>query len=408
MESLNYSLASCSYSSPVTTIHPFARTSVITASNQQTWPPSPAPPATRHPLQNILPSDFAPPSTDFVLYDTPAAQVSTRPVRLPSAPPSRPAFNAARLNFYSNSAPSSTSAFNHPQSARPPVPLFSEANNNLTGQLPQSLTMSGTLHPAASLREPLLTPFADHGSDNSFDLNMGAGLGPAYGGAEEAIDYTASAFTSVNNNNSATAGTPRTVSPRDIFQDPYGSAPPSTAFTNLTSPDINSPFVTDDATTSPLFSSDNVNAWYSLFPENLDSNGVPVTVSVVELTNPLPMQRTVSNNSFDRSSSSASPIIVEKILGRKGSVSDSPSGGVSKPRRRKGPLPPIAVDPQDKAAVKRARNTLAARDSRQRKFDHINKLESENSQLQGRITQLVADVEKWKAIALSLGFTEPA
>jgi hypothetical protein len=251
---------------------------------------------------------------------------------------------------------------------------------------------------------------SDNGSDNSFDLNMGAGLGPAYGG-EQPIDYSMSAFTSVNTN-AATVGTPRTVSPRDIFQDPLGSAPPSAAFTNLTSPDINSPFLTDELDSSPLFRTDDATAWYSLFPENLDSNGNPAPVALAAPTGLIktghPMQRSGSNNSNDLSSSSASPIILDQSIRRKSSVNDSPSGGVSKQRRRKGPLPPIAVDPQDKAAVKRARNTLAARDSPQRKFDHINKLEGENSELRGRIVELVADVEKWKAIALGLGYDGPA
>jgi len=63
-----------------------------------------------------------------------------------------------------------------------------------------------------------------------------------------------------------------------------------------------------------------------------------------------------------------------------------------KPRRRKGPLLPITVtDPSDKAAIKRARNTMAARDSRQRKVDHVQTLER-------RIQELEANVEKYREI----------
>jgi general control protein GCN4 len=56
------------------------------------------------------------------------------------------------------------------------------------------------------------------------------------------------------------------------------------------------------------------------------------------------------------------------------------------------------VDPADKVALKRARNTLAARDSRQRKFDHVSTLEKRNAELE-------AEVEKWKSIAYSQGYT---
>jgi hypothetical protein len=253
---------------------------------------------------------------------------------------------------------------------------------------------------------------SDHGNDNAFDLNLGAGLGPAYG-ANHSIDYSVSAFTSVNHP-AATPSTTRTVSPRDIFQDPLASAPPSAAFTNLTSPDMNSPFITDDLDASPLFQTDDAHSWYSLFPDPLDGQAIPTSSSVAATVGDsaqtiVGMQRSVSNNSFDLSSSSTnSPIILDNSHRRKSSVTDSPSAGVSKPRRRKGPLPPIAVNPQDKAAMKRARNTLAARDSRQRKFDHINKLEGENSELKDRITELETEAAKWKAIALGLGYTGSA
>ena len=70
-----------------------------------------------------------------------------------------------------------------------------------------------------------------------------------------------------------------------------------------------------------------------------------------------------------------------------------------KPRRRKGPLPNIELDPNDKVAYKRARNTLAARDSRQRKLEHVTTLEN-------RVAELEEEVVKWKEIALSYGHIE--
>ena len=215
----------------------------------------------------------------------------------------------------------------------------------------------------------------------------------------------ASAFTSINQQSDAASI--RTVSPKDIFADPLGSAPPSTAFTNLTSPDINeSPFLgADSYDTSPMFQGDAVMApenWYTLFPEE-DSKSAASSFAQQPPSTPS-LERTASSQSMARSTSSStgSPLVLDNPHRRKSSVAGSPapSAGVNKPRRRKGPLPPITVDPADKIALKRARNTLAARDSRQRKFDHVNRLESRNAELE-------AEVEKWKRIAYEQGYTGP-
>ncbi|KAF2145497.1 uncharacterized protein K452DRAFT_264567 [Aplosporella prunicola CBS 121167] len=183
---------------------------------------------------------------------------------------------------------------------------------------------------------------------------------------------------------SMSVGTATTVSPKDIWNDPFGSsAPPSTAFTNLTSPSINeSPYIGDGYETSPLFQQDSdmdSQCWPSLFPED----------------KPAP----------------TAPLVLTTASGRrKSSNGGSPTtsySGVSKPRRRKGPLPPISVDPSDKIALKRARNTLAARDSRQRKFDHVQTLEKRIAELEQEKKEAAAEIEKWKALALSLGALPP-
>jgi len=63
-------------------------------------------------------------------------------------------------------------------------------------------------------------------------------------------------------------------------------------------------------------------------------------------------------------------------------------------RKRDKPLPPIIVeDPNDTVAMKRARNTLAARKSRQRKMQRFDELED-------KISKLEAERDHWKAIAL--------
>ncbi|KAF1364686.1 hypothetical protein EJ07DRAFT_96981 [Lizonia empirigonia] len=226
----------------------------------------------------------------------------------------------------------------------------------------------------------MLTHIADLHSKNSFD--SGASLMPAFQAGGFTLEQV-SAFTAINDP-SVASGSTRTVSPKDIFTDAFGSAPPSAAFTNLTSPDIDaSPFINDSFETSPMFQGEalltNTNDWFSLFPEEETRLHEPKYAPAL----PLPMERTVSSHSFRR----------------KSSVTNSPAtNGISKSRRRKGALPAITVDPNDKIALKRARNTLAARESRQRKFDHVSELEARNADLE-------AEIEKWKNIAIAHGYT---
>ncbi|KAF2472139.1 uncharacterized protein BDR25DRAFT_342136 [Lindgomyces ingoldianus] len=394
-EPLNYSPASRSFSSFATIIPTFDFTSFTTASQQSTWLPSPAPQASRQPLQPSQ-SDFVPPQTDFVLYDQPAS-APQRPQRQPSAPQSGHTFNTGQ-HFYANSAPSSTTGFQQqPQLQRPPVPLFPSSSASNIPQHNTHVNMAGNAPSCRSRPQPSLTRFVDLNSNNSFDSNMGAGLGPAFGNEMSWSDLNTSAFTTINDP-SITSGSTRTISPKDLFQDPLGSAPPSTAFTDLTSPDIGeSPFLTDSYDTSPIFQGDGLMSsdnWFSLFPE--DANDMKPTAPLAPA-----LERTVSSNSMARSSSSStnSPVVLDSSHRRKSSINGSPAtnASISKPRRRKGPLPPIAVDPNDKVALKRARNTLAARDSRQRKFDHVTTLEKRNAELE-------AEVEKWKSIALAQGY----
>ncbi|KAH9870378.1 hypothetical protein IAQ61_005853 [Plenodomus lingam] len=393
LEPLNSSLAPRNLSSPSST--PFDFTSSTTASHQTPWHSSPAPQAYRQP-STTRPHAFDSPQ-DFVLFDQ-SAQVPQRPQRAPSAPPPPHTFNNG--HFYANSAPSSTTELQQPQlRQRPPVPLFSSSSNN-TPQLNNATTMAGTVHDCCNAN-PKLTMAADLNSNNSFDSGISLLSGFRASGAVSLDGINA--FTAVNDP-SVASGSTRTVSPKDIFNDAFGSNPPSTAFTNLTSPDINdTPYMFDSFNCSPSFEGDfcmpsDDTSWPSLFPEV--DNTVPEPAYVPAAIS-LPMDRTISSQSMERSGSSSigSPRVLNSSYRRKSSVNNSPSiNGISKARRRKGELPAITVDPSDKVALKRARNTLAARESRQRKFDHVSELERRNSELE-------ADVEKWKSIAIALGHT---
>ncbi|KAI1520309.1 cross-pathway control protein 1 [Pyrenophora tritici-repentis] len=392
LEPLNSSLALRSFSSPSPL--PFDFTSSITASQQSSWLSSPAPHASRQP-QNTSQTTFAHRQADFVLYDQPA-QVSQRPLQAPSAPQPGHTFNNGQ-HFYANSAPSSTTEFKQPRLLqRPPVPLFSSSSNNIP-QLHNVTNMAGTVRAFRYPSRELTFP-ADLNSNNSFD--SGASLMSNFNNGAYSMDH-ASAFTAINDPSVAAASS-RTVSPKDIFSDGFGSAPPSTAFTNLTSPDIgDSPFIQDPFECSPMFNGDAVisdtSDWFSLFPEQETKVADTVYAPAISMS----MERTVSSQSMERSGSSSigSPLVLDAHSRRKSSVTNSPAtNGISKSRRRKGPLPNITVDPSDKIALKRARNTLAARESRQRKFDHVSTLEQRNSELE-------AEVEKWKSIALAHGYS---
>ncbi|GAB7361200.1 hypothetical protein MBLNU230_g1231t1 [Neophaeotheca triangularis] len=272
--------------------------------------------------------------------------------------------------------------------ARPPVPLF---HSNSTGNI---------AHQQQTLQQ-------HHSSD--FDLGaMGGEINVAYDGtfgdlsaagganyfdmADLDFDTALDSFTAIHGN-----GNGATVSPKDLFND---SVPPSTTFTNLTTPDtgfLETPGESFD--TSPLFqdsfdmTKSGADNWYPLFDDagNAASMSTPAPV----------MQRTTSNNSNaqvivhpggeshrKRSSVTASPMTFNS---RPSSVA-----GIQSRKNRDKTLPPIIVDENDSAALKRARNTAAARKSRDKKV-------REREGLEGEIAELKRQVEHWRKLAISHG-----
>jgi general control protein GCN4 len=254
--------------------------------------------------------------------------------------------------------------------------------------------MAGTLHDAR-ISHRQLTPSVDLSSNNSFD--GGANLLHGFSVGQYNMEHV-SAFNAINDY-STTAGSIRTVSPKDIFADNVGSTPHSQALTNMTTPDMNeSPFLNDSFECSPLYQNDSSvsNDWFPLFPPEEGDNTATQSFS-------LPMERTISSQTMERSGSSStgSPIVLDSSsFRRKSSATNSPAvngAGIKKSRQRK-QLPNIVVDSSDKVALKRARNTLAARESRQRKFAHVEDLEKRNAELE-------LEIEKWKSIAIAQGYT---
>lgn len=279
--------------------------------------------------------------------------------------------NASQNQFYASlSAPSSSVAVNqHPhhqnRPGRPPVPLFTQGLGNQTaGKM--------DLQDALSLED--LRAFEGAAATSAFSS-------PAVG----AYDMNASSASSSTTNIG-------TVSPQDLLiREPF-SAPNSTAFTNLTSPSMyhGSPEF-DSFDTSPHFGSNDfgdataADPWFPLFPQdNLAEQVAAVNQSPAQESEELDV---VESPSQSRRKSGNSPSVGGH--GRHSSVS-----GVNS-RRRDKPLPPIVVDdPSDSIAMKRARNTLAARKSRERKAQRLEDLEE-------KIAKLEAERDHWKRLALS-------
>ena len=177
-----------------------------------------------------------------------------------------------------------------------------------------------------------------------------------------------------------------TVSPQDLYvRDFSGTAPNSTALTNLTSPseynvspeynDDFSPFIGNNGDLDQALAAD---PWYPLFPQ--DEKPQTVDQSPLVVDEDLDVIESLKS-SRRRSASGNSP------------PTHSAHAGVGS-RKRDKPLPPIIVEDQnDTVAMKRARNTLAARKSRQRKMQRFEELEDE-------ITKLKAERDHWKNIAL--------
>jgi hypothetical protein len=243
--------------------------------------------------------------------------------------------------------------------------------------------------------------------NSAFDFTFASapGAGEAHDFFNDSLDYNSLSFESINHR--APASDVQTVSPKDVMGDNI-SAPPSTTFTELTTPGTSyeqSPYgMLDTCETSPLFSEADLDQdaqnWPSLFettevaddftpqPASHSNTGSTVTASIK--TSP---QTTATHTAPKMSRNNSSPGSSSKG-GR-----HSFTSGVAAKRRDK-PLPEIQVeDPSDITAVKRARNTMAARKSRQKRMERT-------EQLENKITELEDQVDHWKSIALSKGHVE--
>ena len=385
---------------------------VFTTDPQSTWlsQPSPSLPAQSEHL----------PAQDFVLFDSPQPQPhhpnrsaslssqrrhsshqSTRRnsqhspavqnqrvaqiIKATGHQPSSPTVNANRYGhpFYASSAPSSTISLNQQSRPnRPPVPLFHQS----TGSVPTAKMMNaaGSYQDGSSQISHLCLPISptDVDLDDFTAFEGGANTAFSSPAMPSNFDFSGSASSSTSNLG--------TVSPHDLLvNEPFMSAPNSSALTALTSPSINESPDFDSYDVSPNFGTadfegPSADAWYSLFP-------------AAEPNVPEPsVEASPAQQSEDFDMPERSPVSGRRKSGHSPPTSTRHSSvsGVNS-RKRDKPLPPIIVEnPTDTVAMKRARNTLAARKSRERKAQRLEDLEEQ-------IAKLEAERDHWKNIALA-------
>ena len=184
-----------------------------------------------------------------------------------------------------------------------------------------------------------------------------------------------------------------TVSPKDLFTDATTSVPPSSTFTNLTTPGsalLDTP--NEEFESSPLFTdnlgvdSRNNDPWFSLFPEcnGNTSPSAPAMTRTISASSGKQVMVHPGGESRKRQSSTASPMV----------TGSRPSSTAGVHKKREKTLAPIVADPDDIVGLKRARNTAAARKSREKKVQEIERF-------QERIAALESEVEHWKSLAMA-------
>ena len=262
-------------------------------------------------------------------------------------------------------------------------------------------SVQGTSSPEAfSSPEPeLTTTLSDLPSDNMFDFNnndFASAPDSSDGLFDGSLDF-GSHFEPINDPAPAQTPNLQTVSPKDLMVDSM-SAPPSGAFTDLTTPGTSaydSPYMINSTETSPLFAeesfTDDPDKWPSLFdPIEEETNTGPVSHFAGVSHSPTYEAHKMSRNGSSPGQSSPR----SSHQGR-----HSLSSGVA-PKRRDKPLPAITIeDPNDSVAVKRARNTMAARKSREKRVERT-------EELVNQVAQLETEVQHWKNIAISMGHVE--
>ena len=157
-----------------------------------------------------------------------------------------------------------------------------------------------------------------------------------------------------------------------------------------------SPGDTYDAT--PLFGLEDGDgqSWPSLFAE-FDNSYSPANLSTEKEMSSFESLIGLGNERHDGSApSSTADMQPETVSHRRLSI----TSGVTKNQRTKKDLPPIEVDSKDAKALKRAKNTMAARKSRQKKRDVEETLRHE-------LNLMTKQRDRWMHVAIAHGAPVP-
>lgn len=293
---------------------------------------------------------------------------------------------------------------NSPQPNRPPVPLFNSPGNIHHNQQ-QALNYRRRIMSTPNIaqgecrRYSLLDSFANLPLDfsdlfdfptNNFDSGFDSPMEPTMLSPQQQL----ASFTPVND---SMAGAPTgTVSPNDLMMD--ASAPPSTSFTDLSTPSFDSPgYFSHD--TSPMFKTDleltpGHEQWDPLFPTTDDSFSAAYDAATdVAATLPQPKSDKPPASPMIRNLSSPG----QSPAPTRGVTKHSTVAGVNARQRK--PLPAITFDSSDPVAMKRARNTEAARKSRARKLEKQGEMEIRIAELEQLLEEAQKREQYWKALA---------
>ncbi|KAE8337592.1 hypothetical protein BDV24DRAFT_167165 [Aspergillus arachidicola] len=294
-----------------------------------------------------------------------------------------------RLRAASVASNSSPAVVNSAYPNRPPVPLFNSPANS-TYQKRQQIPINH--------RRIMSTPNIAQDLPDFFDLQadrFGDDLVPT---TEPTMLSPHQMTAGVMAGPDSLADLPSgTISPKDLFMD--ASAPPSASFTDLSTPSFESPgYFSQD--TSPMFATDmelgpGVEEWGSLFPSQddfslgLDTTALDIAAALsqpkvkADVTPASPMIRTTSSRATSPSARSVT----------------KPSHVAGVNARQRKPLPPIKFDSQDPVAMKRARNTEAARKSRARKLERQEEMQRRIDELEKSLEEAERREQYWKALA---------
>ncbi|KAL8839503.1 MAG: hypothetical protein Q9170_001726 [Blastenia crenularia] len=268
--------------------------------------------------------------------------------------------------YHSHSAPSLFISL--PERQRPPVPHFPDCPSSLPQQ-PLGLAALDTME--------------DDPPWNDFDLGLSSGPGMAGPSMtrEYLSDYQASAlsYTPVE---PASSTESQFMTPSDM----HLSGPPSAALTYQSTPQ------TDILDSPALYSNETSPVWNETeSPAVNDNLDYEHRMSTFQMFPDLPGDH--KEEDFAPKPVPKKSLAMSRKVSSPGKTSPgSRPSGVTKKKKSKGPLPDIRVDENDPVALKRARNTIAARHSRQRKVD--------------RTTELEQECILWKERAIAAGWSE--